>query len=88
MSEYSNAAADAALEAGRTRIDPNLRAIKYRPFLEAWQKEAPALGLYQPRLLYITNGRVSGLGDQPINSAADRLNNVHNWQIREARVTN
>lgn len=88
FSEYSNPIADAALEAGRTRLDPALRTIKYRPFLQAWQQDNPALGLYQPRLLYITNGAVSGLTQQPINSATDRFINVHNWKIREAKVTN
>jgi peptide/nickel transport system substrate-binding protein len=88
LSEYKNPIADAALEAGRTRLDPRLRAIKYKPFLEAWRRDAPALGLYQPRALYLTNGPVAGLGEQPINTVIDRLNNVHNWQIREARVTN
>lgn len=88
LSEYKNATADAALEAGRTRLDPSLRTIKYKPFLQAWQQDLPALGLYQPRILYITNGAVAGLQDQAINTATDRFNNVHNWQIREARVTN
>jgi peptide/nickel transport system substrate-binding protein len=89
LSEYKNAAADAALEAGRTRNDPSLRVIKYKPFLQAWQQDAPALGLYQPRLLYLTNGPVNGLNDNlPITSPHDRLNNVNNWEIREAKVTN
>jgi len=88
LSEYKNATADASLEAGRTRLDPNLRAIKYKPFLQAWQQDAPALGLYQPRVLYLTNGEVAGLSDATLNTATDRLNNVQNWQIREARVTN
>ena len=88
LSEYKNPIADAALEAGRTRQDPALRTIKYRPFLQAWQKDSPALGLYQPRLLYLTNGAVSGLEDHPLNTPAGRFDNVHNWQIREARVTN
>ena len=88
LSEYKNATADAALEAGRTRLDANLRAIKYKPFLQAWQQDAPALGLYRPRVLYLTNGTVAGLSDGTINTATDRLNNVHNWQIREAKVTN
>jgi len=65
-----------------------LRAIKYKPFLQAWQQDAPALGLYQPRVLYLTNGEVAGLSDATLNTATDRLNNVQNWQIREARVTN
>lgn len=88
LSEYKNTAADAALEAGRTRIDPTLRTIKYKPFLQAWQNDNPALGLYQPRLIYLTNGQVFGLNDSPINTPADRLSNVHNWQIRQAKVTN
>ncbi|MEO8104939.1 MAG: ABC transporter substrate-binding protein [Candidatus Saccharibacteria bacterium] len=88
LSEYKNSAADTALEAGRTRLDPTLRTIKYKPFLQAWQQDAPALGLYQPRVLYFTNGNVAGLSDATINTATDRLNNVHNWQIREAKVTN
>ncbi len=88
LSEYKNPAADAALEAGRTRLDPTLRTVKYRPFLQAWQHDSPALGLYQPRVLYLTNGGVSGLGEGAINTPTDRYINVHNWQIRQARVTN
>ena len=65
-SEYQNPTADASLEAGRTRLDPELRVIKYQPFLQAWQQDAPALGLYQPRLLYLTNGYVNGLQPGPI----------------------
>ena len=88
LSEYKNTSADAALESGRTRIDPTLRIIKYKPFLQEWQKDAPALGLYQPRLLYITRGSVDGLDDRPLTTSSDRFSNVQNWQIRQARVTN
>jgi peptide/nickel transport system substrate-binding protein len=88
LSEWKNPTADASLEAGRTRLDPILRIIKYKPFLEAWQHDSPALGLYQPRSLYLTHGLVSGLGDQAINTPADRFDNVQNWEIRQAKVTN
>jgi peptide/nickel transport system substrate-binding protein len=87
LSEYKNSTADTALEAGRTRLDASLRIIKYKPFLQAWQQDAPALGLYQPRLLYLTNGPVSGLTSQAITSPTDRFNNVQDWQIRQAKVT-
>jgi peptide/nickel transport system substrate-binding protein len=87
LSEYKNTSADAALEAGRTRLDSKLRVIKYKPFLQAWHDDAPALGLYQPRLLYLTNGPVAGLTTQPITSPIDRFNNVQNWEIRQAKVT-
>jgi len=88
LSEYKNPTADAALEAGRTRLNPSLRVIKYQPFLQAWQTDAPALGLYQPRLLYLTHGQVAGLSSHAINTAPDRFDNVQNWEIRQAKVTN
>lgn len=87
FSEYKSSAADLALEAGRTRLDPALRTIKYQPFVQAWQADAPALGLYQPRFLYLTHGQVHGLEETPINSDVGRLYNVHNWQIREEWAT-
>jgi len=87
LSEYQSKSADTALEAGRTRLDPALRAEKYKPFLQAWQADAPALGLYQPRFLYITRGPVSGLTEHAINSDADRFSNVQDWQVRQAYKT-
>lgn len=83
FSQYSSGAASAGLESGRTRLDPALRTAKYQPFLQAWQTDAPALGLYQPRFLYITHGQVHGLTEMSVNADIGRLRNVHNWQIRE-----
>lgn len=87
FSEYKSAVADDALLAGRTRLDPALRAIKYQPFLQAWQSDAPAVGLYQPRYLYITRGEVYGLTEHRINVEVERFTNVHNWMIRERGVS-
>lgn len=87
FSEYSNTVADEALEAGRTRLDPAERVIKYQTFLQQWQKDAPALGLYQPRFLYITRGPVYGLSEHAVNSNTDRFYNVQNWEILQQRVS-
>jgi peptide/nickel transport system substrate-binding protein len=81
LSEYKSAVADAALEAGRTRLDPKLRAAKYKTFLEAWRSDAPAVGLYQPNFFVITNQQIYGMQEKTINSPADRYNNVVNWMI-------
>jgi peptide/nickel transport system substrate-binding protein len=86
FSEFSNSSADESLQAGRTRIDPALRIIEYKPFLQAWQKANPALGLYQPRLLYLTNVKISGLENQELTVASDRFNNVQNWEIQASKV--
>jgi peptide/nickel transport system substrate-binding protein len=87
LSEYRSGIADKALEAGRTRSDATLRAIKYRPFLEAWRNDAPALALYQPRFVYVTHGTLFNFDPTVLNSATDRYNNVANWMIRQAKVT-
>lgn len=88
LSEYKSSTADSALEAGRTRLDPALRVVKYKPFLQAWQQDAPALGLYQPRYIYLTHGKVYGLNDHSLNSGTDRFTNVQNWMVHTAKVTN
>jgi len=88
FSEYKSGTADASLEAGRTRLDPALRAVKYKPFLAAWQSDAPALGLYQPRFLYATRGTIYGLDEHTLNVDADRYNSVSDWEIRTTKVTN
>jgi peptide/nickel transport system substrate-binding protein len=82
LSEWKSPVADSSLEDGRTRSDPVLRAIKYRPFLAAWQQDAPALGLYQPQFLYVTRGQVNGVVDRTVNSDTDRFNNVEQWMVR------
>lgn len=86
LSEYRSTAADNALEAGRTRSDPAIRAAKYRPFLEAWRNDAPALVLYQPRFLYITRGTVYGFDSKILNNATERFANVEQWMVREVKT--
>lgn len=88
FSEYKSTQADKALEAGRSSIDQNLRAVKYRPFLEAWRADTPAIGLYQPRFLYITRQAVANLVEHTINTGTDRYNNVQNWMIKYAPKDN
>lgn len=88
FAEYKSTAADLALEAGRTRLDPLIRAAKYHAFLQAWQQDSPALALYQPRFLYLSHVPVAGLYDHmTINNDADRFRNVQNWMIDHGWVT-
>lgn len=85
FSEYKSTAADQALEGGRTRSDPQIRSVKYKPFLEAWRNDAPALALYQPRLLYVVRPPLYGFDSKSANSAADRFADVEKWMVREGR---
>lgn len=83
FSEYSSSVSDKALEGGRTRSDATVRSIKYKPFLEAWTKDAPAIALYQPRYLYLVRDPLFNFNQTVMNNGADRFNNVINWMIRE-----
>jgi peptide/nickel transport system substrate-binding protein len=86
LSEYRSLAVDRALEAGRTRTDPSIRAAKYKPFLDAWRTDAPAIALYQPRFLYISRGQIFGYDPHSMNSGTDRYANVENWMIHENQL--
>ncbi len=87
LSEYKSTAADVAVEAGRTRGDAAIRAVKYKAFLTQWLKDLPAVALYQPNYLYISRGMVFNFERNSANSAADRFYNVQNWMVRQQRQT-
>ncbi len=87
FSDYKSSAADEALIAGRTRIDPPLRIAKYKPFVDAWRNDVPAISLYQPRFLYVTRGALYNFNVRAINTPADRFASVQDWMIRTERAT-
>lgn len=87
LSEYKSTKADRSIEAGRTRSDPTIRAVKYQAFLSQWTKDLPAVGLYQPNYLYITRGTVFNYDRKSANSGVDRFYNVNNWMVRQKRQT-
>lgn len=45
LSNYKSTVVDKSLEAGRSRLDANLRTAKYLPFLQTWRNDAPAIML-------------------------------------------
>ncbi len=84
LSEYKSDVANKALEAGRTRIDETNRSIKYVPFLEAWQKDYPALALYQQQYVYIVNRKLGGFNNEYMHTSVDRYADIVNWSIRSS----
>lgn len=86
LAEYKSSVVDSSLEAGRSRVDALLRVAKYRAMVDQWSKDAPAIALYQPRYLYITNEKVYGFEPTRFNSPVDRFADVQNWAIRDQRV--
>lgn len=86
LSEYRNEKADEALEAGRTRLDEDLRRVKYQPFLEVWRSDAPALALYQPRFTMIVRGTFEGFQSGQLSTATDRYYSIGDWKIRNEQL--
>jgi peptide/nickel transport system substrate-binding protein len=87
LSEYSSKTVDLALEGARTNSDPALRAAKYQSFLSSWQADTPAIGLYQPRYLYVSNQQVYGMNvNTSLNVPVDRFNNVNMWMVNTVRT--
>jgi len=81
FSEYESDIADVSLEAGRTRANDRIQAVKYAPFARAWRNDAPAVALYQPRFLYVTQNKIAALKEHPLSSGTERYANVYEWMV-------
>lgn len=86
FANYKSEVADEALTAGRTRLDADVRSAKYLTFLQAWREDAPAIALYRPRFTYTVYGSLYNFNKDGFNSPINRLDNVHEWMIRNERV--
>jgi len=81
LSEYKSGTADDALGSGRSRQDQALRTAKYRVLSDIWRDDVPAVGIFQPRLLFVTNGQLFNFEVRRIASSTERYANVHNWMF-------
>ena len=87
LSAYASAAADKALEAGRVISSPDLRAAKYRSFVQTWVGDTPAIMLYTPTYEYGVDASVHGVSVRKLISPADRFTDIEQWSVVERRVT-
>ena len=86
LSEYTSKVADEALEGGRTRLDEELRKVKYEPFTKAWRSDVPAIALYQPRFLYVVQGTFEGYQQGQFDNPTDRFYSISEWKIRQEKT--
>jgi peptide/nickel transport system substrate-binding protein len=87
FSNYVNPTADAALASARSRLEPELRAAKYRAFAKQWVDDVPAIGLYQPVAEYAVNKHVHSVDPSAtLISTYDRFSNVLDWSVNEKSV--
>lgn len=87
FSNYSNRIVDASLASARSRLEPDLRNAKYTLFAQQWFADAPAVGLYQQSVEYVTASGVQAV--QPgsrLVTLADRYANVQYWTVQSGQV--
>ena len=87
FTNYSNKSADTNLASARSRVEPNLRNAKYKLFARQWIDDAPAIGLYQPVVEYVSSKSASTVSEgSRLVGTADRYANVLDWTIHRASV--
>lgn len=87
FANYANVAADAALASARSRLEPELRNAKYKSFASDWIEDAPAIGLYQSVVNYVSNVHVHSVDPSAkLVSSTDRFSNVLYWSVNERQV--
>jgi ABC-type transport system substrate-binding protein len=65
-------------------MDVNLRSKKYERFMEYFNDDVPAIGLFQSNLTYFVNKNVRAFSQENhFVTAADRLLDVERWGIEK-----
>ena len=85
---YTSTVADRALAASRSETDATIRAGHLIEFLEAVDKDHPAVFLYSPTIAYILPSRLKGVTLGTLTTPADRFASVHSWYRDTERVWN
>ena len=87
FSNYSNTIADDALSGGRSRVDSQYRDDRYKAFARRWLADVPALGLYQPKINYISSRSAKALNkDTDLVFLESRYINVIYWSVETTSV--
>jgi peptide/nickel transport system substrate-binding protein len=84
---YSNREVDRALEEFRKTFDTNRRLTLLQKISDTIAAEAPAIFLYSPDYLYITNPQLKGFDQATvIDTSDDRLVNIEKWHLKTRRA--
>lgn len=87
LSVYTSGVADDALTSARTRVEPELRDLKYQAFAREWLNDVPAIGLFQSNIKYVSRNQSRTLEqNQKLISPYDRYANVIYWTASDTSV--
>jgi peptide/nickel transport system substrate-binding protein len=83
---YNNKKADTLIEAIRQNLDVDKRASQFNDLQKLIVDDMPALFLYSPDYLYITNKNLHGLEAGLIAEPAERFLTASKWYLKTTRV--
>lgn len=86
LSIYGNKDVDKFIDVIRTDFDPASRAIGMRQIEPTIIEEKPAVFLYSPYYLYVSNKSLKGFDTQSIATPSDRFAMIDTWYIKTVRT--
>lgn len=87
LSNYASVAADDALVSARSRLETDLRNVKYKSFARQWLDDVPAIGLYQSTAYYAYGkGIVTTNPEATLVSTFDRYEDILYWSVNQQTV--
>ena len=86
IAKYDNEEVDEILTKARETYDVGERQELYNKFEEILNKDYPALFLYSPNFVYVTNKKIKGVESQSIVKPAFRFSEANEWYINTKRT--
>ncbi|MDP3956394.1 MAG: peptide ABC transporter substrate-binding protein [bacterium] len=86
LSLYNNKSADKLMESIRKDFEEAGRAAKLVDLVAQIRNDQPAIFLYSPNYIYLTNNQIHGVVGTAINTPASRFQNIAKWYIKTKRV--
>ncbi len=86
IANYANSTVDSLLIRARKTVDNDERTSLYQEVADEINNDVPAIFLYAPHFIYLTNKNILGINLAPTVEPDDRFNNVHLWHINTNRI--
>ena len=86
ISMYSNTKIDKILEDVQKIISQEERIKKYKIFDEEFNKDIPAILIYSPKYIYITNNNLNNINLNTLINPSDRFNSIYEWYANTDHV--
>lgn len=83
---YSNKNVDSLIESAQMDMDDSSRTQEFADAEQAIAADNPAVFLYSPDYLYVTNKSVQGIAPQLLIDPSDRFREIGAWYLNTARV--